>query len=93
MPTIKCDPFYFLAKKYGFRSRAAFKLIELEKKYKILKNSNGIVDLCAAPGSWVQVANKISPLASLIIGIDAQKNSTNKRLLFFTKRYYFTKYN
>jgi|EP00802_Teleaulax_amphioxeia_P001073 cell division protein FtsJ len=73
MPTIKCDPFYFLAKKYGFRSRAAFKLIELEKKYKILKNSNGIVDLCAAPGSWVQVANKISPLASLIIGIDAQK--------------------
>ena len=73
MTNIGCDPFYFLAKKYGFRSRAAFKLIELEKKYKILKSSKGIIDLCAAPGSWVQVANKISPNTSLIIGIDAQK--------------------
>jgi len=73
MSIIRCDPFYFLAKKYGFRSRAAFKLIELEKKYKILKSSKGIIDLCAAPGSWVQVANKISPNTSLIIGIDAQK--------------------
>ena len=73
MSIIRCDPFYFLAKKYGFRSRAAFKLIELEKKYKVLKSSKGIIDLCAAPGSWVQVVNKISPNTPLIIGIDAQK--------------------
>ena len=69
----KYDLFYFLAKKYGFRSRAAFKLLEIDKKYKILNNSKGIVDLCAAPGSWTQVARKISPYNSLIIGVDAQK--------------------
>ena len=60
MPSINCDSFYFLAKKYGFRSRAAFKLIEIDRKYKILEKSSGIIDLCAAPGSWTQVSNKIS---------------------------------
>lgn len=73
MSKSRYDPFYFLAKKHGFRSRAAFKLIEINKHYKFLENSTGIIDLCAAPGSWIQVAKKISPNGSLILGIDAQK--------------------
>ena len=82
MPSINCDSFYFLAKKYGFRSRAAFKLIEIDRKYKILEKSSGIIDLCAAPGSWTQVSNKISPKNSLIIGVDAQKIRPIKNCFF-----------
>jgi AdoMet-dependent rRNA methyltransferase SPB1 len=78
----KCDSFYFLAKKHGFRSRAAFKLIEINRKYKILEKSNGILDLCAAPGSWTQVANKISPNGSLVLGVDAQKIRPIKNCYF-----------
>lgn len=82
MPTINCDSFYFLAKKFGFRSRAAFKLIEIDRKYKILEKSCGIIDLCAAPGSWTQVSNKLSPKNSLIIGVDAQKIRPIKNCFF-----------
>jgi len=78
----KYDNFYFLAKKYGFRSRAAFKLIEINKKYKFLENSTGIIDLCAAPGSWSQVAKKIAPNGSLILGIDAQSIRPIKNCYF-----------
>ncbi|HEY8595427.1 MAG TPA: RlmE family RNA methyltransferase [Devosiaceae bacterium] len=50
------DPYVAQAKKDGWRSRAAFKLIELDDKYKLLKRGMRIVDLGAAPGGWCQVA-------------------------------------
>ena len=49
------DKYFHLAKRKGYRSRAAFKLIEIENKYKIVKKKYNIVDLGAAPGSWCQV--------------------------------------
>ncbi len=42
----------------GYRSRAAYKLIEIDEKFKILKNGTSVVDLGAAPGSWSQYASK-----------------------------------
>ena len=42
----------------GYRSRAAYKLIEIDKKFKILKNGISVVDLGAAPGSWSQYISK-----------------------------------
>lgn len=66
----RCDFFYFTAKKFKFRSRAAFKLIEINKKFIFLNKASGILDLCAAPGSWMQVAQKLAPLYIPIIGID-----------------------
>ncbi|AFP65632.1 SAM-dependent methyltransferase (nucleomorph) [Chroomonas mesostigmatica CCMP1168] len=65
------DFFYFLSKKYKFRSRAAFKLIELNKKFKFLNHAESVLDLCAAPGGWLQVARKFSPPFAHIIGVDA----------------------
>ncbi len=52
------DPYVAEARKQGYRSRAAFKLIEIDDKYKFLKTGGRIVDLGAAPGGWSQVAVK-----------------------------------
>jgi 23S rRNA (uridine2552-2'-O)-methyltransferase len=50
------DPYVHEARKLGYRSRAAFKLIEIDDKYRFLKPGGRIVDLGAAPGGWSQVA-------------------------------------
>jgi 23S rRNA (uridine2552-2'-O)-methyltransferase len=50
------DPYVAQARREGYRSRAAYKLIELDDKYKLLKPGERIIDLGAAPGGWSQVA-------------------------------------
>jgi len=52
------DPFVAMARREGFRSRAAYKLAEIADRYKLLKRGQRIVDLGAAPGGWSQVAAK-----------------------------------
>ena len=52
------DHFFKKAKSLGYRSRSAFKLIELNNKFKFLKNHINLLDLGSSPGGWCQVANK-----------------------------------
>ena len=63
------DPYVKQAKADGYRSRAAYKLIEMDEKFGILKGSKRIVDLGIAPGGWAQVARKVVPKAQ-VVGID-----------------------
>ena len=67
------DPYVRQAKEQGYRSRAAFKLLEIDQKYKIFKPGQIVVDLGAAPGGWSQIVRKkiSSPRTKgRIIGID-----------------------
>lgn len=52
------DPYVMQAKRDGYRSRAAYKLIEMDDKHRILKSGMSVVDLGAAPGGWSQIAAK-----------------------------------
>jgi 23S rRNA (uridine2552-2'-O)-methyltransferase len=63
------DPYVKQAKAEGYRSRAAYKLSELDEKFALLKDAQRVVDLGVAPGGWSQVVRKRAPKAA-IVGID-----------------------
>ncbi len=63
------DPYVKRAKAEGYRSRAAYKLIELDEKFALLKGVRAVVDLGIAPGGWAQVVRRQAPGAA-IVGID-----------------------
>jgi 23S rRNA (uridine2552-2'-O)-methyltransferase len=67
------DPYVARAKREGFRSRAAYKLLDIDDKYRLLKPGQRVVDLGAAPGGWAQVAVKKVESAGgkgRLVGID-----------------------
>jgi 23S rRNA (uridine2552-2'-O)-methyltransferase len=63
------DPYVKRAKAEGYRSRAVYKLLELDEKFDFLKGSKRVVDLGIAPGGWTQLVRKRLPKAS-VVGID-----------------------
>jgi 23S rRNA (uridine2552-2'-O)-methyltransferase len=64
------DPYVARAKREGYRSRAAYKLIEIDDKYHLLKPGQRVVDLGAAPGGWSQIAAKKVGAKGRVVGID-----------------------
>lgn len=64
------DPFVKRAQKEGYRARAAYKLLEIQEKHKIIKSGMTVVDLGAAPGSWSQIAGKLVGDTGLVVASD-----------------------
>ena len=62
------DPYVAAARAQGFRSRAAFKLLELDDRFHLLRRGQRVLDLGAAPGGWSQVA--VQRGAALVVGVD-----------------------
>ncbi|MBN9320433.1 MAG: RlmE family RNA methyltransferase [Caulobacterales bacterium] len=62
------DPFSAKARAMGYRSRAAFKLSEIDDKARLIKRGSKIIDLGAAPGGWVQIA--VERGAGMVVGVD-----------------------
>ena len=67
------DAFYKKAKQEGYRSRAAYKLLELNRAWRFLRSGNWVIDLGAWPGGWVQVAAKAVGPSGRVLGIDLVK--------------------
>jgi 23S rRNA (uridine2552-2'-O)-methyltransferase len=66
------DTYYKKAKQQGYRSRAAYKLLELQERFRIFKAGQLVVDLGAAPGGWIQVAAKLVGPSGKVVGVDLQ---------------------
>jgi 23S rRNA (uridine2552-2'-O)-methyltransferase len=64
------DAYYAKAKAAGYRSRAAYKLIELQRRYHFLRRGDYVIDLGAAPGAWLQVAREIVGPSGKVVGLD-----------------------
>lgn len=64
------DPYVAAAKEDGYRSRAAYKIIQLDEKFKLFRTGQRVVDLGAAPGGWTQIASKRIGTKGKLIAID-----------------------
>ncbi len=85
------DPYVQEAKKLGYRSRSAFKLIEIDDKYEILKPGYRVVDLGAAPGGWCQVAVKrvkAEEGKGVVVAIDMHSMDPIPSVTIFKKDFY-----
>ncbi|MEN4006145.1 MAG: SAM-dependent methyltransferase [Methanobacteriaceae archaeon] len=67
------EPYYKMAKKEKYRSRASYKLLQLNKKFRIIKARDYVVDLGAAPGGWSQVALEIVGEEGKVVAVDLQR--------------------
>ena len=64
------DQYVKMSRQQGLRSRAAFKLIELDEKYKLIRKGMRVVDLGSAPGSWTQVVQRVLGDSGQILALD-----------------------
>lgn len=72
-PYNKKDFYHQKAKEEGFLARSAYKLQEIQSKFKLLRNGSKVLDLGCAPGAWVQVALPLVGAKGLIVGVDIER--------------------
>jgi len=69
------DPYVAEARRLGYRSRAAFKLIELDERFRLLRPGQRVVDLGCAPGGWTQVAVARAGSRGIVVGLDVTETA------------------
>mgnify|MGYP003947433431 FL=1 len=75
------DQFFKKSKTLGYRSRASFKLLEINKKYKFINNKTNLLDIGSSPGSWSQVASQIISVGK-VMSIDIKDMEPLKNVKF-----------
>jgi 23S rRNA (uridine2552-2'-O)-methyltransferase len=80
------DQFFKKAKVLGYRSRAAFKLLELNKKFNFIKKNSNLLDIGSTPGGWSQVVSKIITNGK-ILAIDIMPMEKIKNVVFFKNNF------
>ena len=80
------DQFFKKSKTLGYRSRSAFKLIELNKKYKFIKKDTKLLDVGAYPGGWSQVSSKLITRGK-ILSLDIKKMEQVKNVTFLQSNF------
>jgi 23S rRNA (uridine2552-2'-O)-methyltransferase len=80
----KRDYYRRLAREKGYRSRAAFKLQQLNNKYHLIHRGSKVIDIGAAPGGWLQVASDLVGVVGLVVGVDLDpvENVAKNTLIF-----------
>lgn len=78
------DRYYYLAKKERYRSRAAFKLLELQTKFEFLKEGQHVLEIGASPGGWSQIVTSIT--GSTVISVDISKMEPLENVVFIKGR-------
>jgi 23S rRNA (uridine2552-2'-O)-methyltransferase len=68
----KRDQYRKLAREEGYKSRAAYKLLENVRKYQLIKRGDVVIDFGAAPGGWLQVAAEAAGDSGLVVGVDLE---------------------
>lgn len=66
------DKFAQRAKKEGYRARSAYKLLDIQRKFRIIKSGDFVLDLGAAPGSWMQIVSNIVGKEGKVLGVDKE---------------------
>src|ERR1700688_3182974 len=72
------DQYRRLAREHGYKSRAAYKLLENVQKYQLIKPGDVVLDFGAAPGGWLQVASQAAGESGLVVGIDLEPVQLNE---------------
>jgi len=78
----KHEHYYKQAKQTGYRARSAFKLLQINNKFKIIKKDDVVIDLGAAPGGWSQVAKRIVGENGTVVGIDLSSIKAIEGIIF-----------
>ncbi len=79
------DLYRRLAREQGYKSRAAFKLIEANERYQFIKDGVKVVDFGSAPGGWLQVVSALVGPQGLVVGVDIQAVKLKEKNVVFLK--------
>ncbi len=78
------DTYFKRAKREGYRSRAAYKLLELNQRFRLIKPGHRVVDLGSAPGGWLQVVSRLIGDRGKVVGVDFQSMDPFRKSNIYT---------